>query len=93
MMAKQPVLKIDTRAIAKIAKGAAAQRVATSAAEKVAAEVRSEVAAAGGDPDQVRVDEYTTDRRAAAVVAPADVQATNGVLSRGSNAAGVHITT
>ncbi|URP21242.1 hypothetical protein SEA_GRANDSLAM_15 [Gordonia phage GrandSlam] len=92
-MANEPVLKINPNAIARIAKSAEAQQITKSAADRVAAAVRSEVEAARGDPDQVRVDEYVTDRRVAAVVAPADLQATDGVLSRGSNAAGVHVTT
>ena len=89
----EPTLKFNHAAIARIAKGDAAQKVVTAAAEKVANAVRAQLSETGGDPEAVKVEEYQTDRRVAAVVAPAYAQAADGVISRGANAAGIHVTT
>ncbi|WP_044506228.1 hypothetical protein [Gordonia sp. KTR9] len=89
----EPTLKINNAAIARIAKSAEAQRIAIAAAEKVADAVRAQMSETGGDPDSVKVEEYQTDRRVAAVVVPAYAQAADGVISRGANAAGIHVTT
>lgn len=80
-MASGPVLKIDKKAIAALAKGAAAQSVVT--------EVANSIAAAAGPGAEVR--EYTTDRAVASVAVAADDQAADGVLSRAAAAAGITI--
>lgn len=81
-MAAGFTLRIDRRAIAKIAKSAEAQQVVAAAARKIAD-------AAGDDAE---VDEYMTDRRSAAVKVPAHQQATDGALSRAASSAGITIT-
>lgn len=58
------------------------------AAERVNA-IAHQIAAQAG-PD-AQVDEYTTDRAAAAVRVPADQQAKDGVLTRAAAAVGVEV--
>lgn len=82
-MASGPVFKIDKKAIAELAKGAAAQAVVTGVANKIAA-------ATGVDVD-AEVQEYRTDRAVASVVVSADDQAADGVLSRAASAVGITI--
>ena len=43
------------------------------------------------DGDDVHVDEYTTDRAAAAVVVPAERQAVDGALTRAAAAVGLEV--
>ena len=82
-MAKSPTFKLNKKAIAELAKGAAAQAVVTS--------VANDIAAATGI--EAEVVEYTTDRAVAAVKVRAFDQAADGVLSRAAASAGIHITT
>lgn len=82
-MAKSPTFKLNKKAIAELAKGAAAQAVVTS--------VANDIAAATGI--EAEVVEYTTDRAVAAVKVPAFDQAADGVLSRAAASAGIHIAT
>lgn len=91
-----PVLKINPKAIAAIAKGAAAAAAAQAAADKVASAARDLAAAeglVGADrlDEAVVVDTYTTDRAVAAVGVFAETQATDGLLSRAASAAGLSI--
>lgn len=82
-MAKSPTFKLNKKAIAELAKGAAAQAVVTS--------VANDIAAATGI--EAEVVEYTTDRAVAAVKVRAFDQAAHGVLSRAAASAGIHIAT
>lgn len=82
-MAKSPTFKLNKRAIAELAKDAAAQAVVTS--------VANDIAAATGI--EAEVVEYTTDRAVAAVKVRAFDQAADGVLSRAAASAGIHIAT
>ncbi|OBB20633.1 hypothetical protein [Mycolicibacterium elephantis] len=82
-MAGRAVIKLDNKAIAKLAKGAAAQSVVTGVANRIAA-------AAEGESD---VREYTTDRAVASVSVAADDQAADGVLSRAASSVGITINT
>lgn len=82
-MAKSPTFKLNKKAIAELAKGAAAQAVVTS--------VANDIAAATGI--EAEVVEYTTDRAVAAVKVRAFDQAADGVLSRAAASTGIHIAT
>ena len=58
-------------------------------AEMVNRVARRVAAQIGGD--DVHVDEYTSDRRAAAVVVPAERQAVDGALTRAAAAVGLEV--
>jgi hypothetical protein len=74
-------IRLNTRNIEKLLKSAEFASMTNDAARRVAAN-------AGPDAE---VQEYTTDRRAAAVVVPAEQQARDGVLTRAAAAAGLEV--
>ncbi|WP_280410691.1 hypothetical protein [Nocardia asiatica] len=74
-------IRLNTRNIEKLLKSAEFAAMTNDAARRVAAN-------AGPDAE---VQEYTTDRRAAAVVVPAEQQARDGVLTRAAAAAGLEV--
>jgi hypothetical protein len=67
-----------------------AQVLKEQAAPLINALARQVAERAGEDAE---VDEYTTDRAAAAVTVPADQQAKDGVLTRAAAAAGLEVRT
>ncbi|SHU94422.1 Uncharacterised protein [Mycobacteroides abscessus subsp. abscessus] len=72
--------KLNRKGGAEVLKELAAQQI-NAIAKQIAAQ-------AGPDAE---VDEYTTDRAAAAVRVPADQQAKDGVLTRAAAAAGLEV--
>lgn len=74
-------LRLDRKGIAALLKSAEFRKRTTEAARSVASKVG----------DGAKVDEYTTDRTAAAVSVPAYDQARNGALTRAAAAAGLEV--
>lgn len=75
-----PKFTLDTRGGAEVLKQLAAGQVNA---------VARQIAAAGGEGAEVQ--EYTTDRAAAAVSVPAHKQAVDGVLTRAAAASGLDL--
>ncbi|WP_067573691.1 hypothetical protein [Nocardia acidivorans] len=73
-------IRLDRVGIAAVLKTAFAPMV-NAAAHEIASQIGSEAI----------VDGYTTDRNAAAVLVPAEQQATDGVLTRAAAAAGLPV--
>jgi hypothetical protein len=79
-MARQGV-RLNRRAVGNLLKSDAVARVVNEAAARIAAE-------AG---ENAEVEQYTTDREAAAVLVPAEEQARDGTLTRAAAAAGYEV--
>ncbi|WP_028477919.1 hypothetical protein [Nocardia sp. CNY236] len=80
-MATARGVRLDHRGLGKILKSQAFADVVNDAAIRVAA-------AAG---DNAEVDKYTTDRKAAAVIVPAEDQARDGALTRAAASVGLEV--
>jgi hypothetical protein len=83
-MSFSPV-RLNRKEIGRILKQDYAEQV-NELANKIADEARSLV-----DDDAVSVDEYTTDRAAASVSVPAELQATLGVLTKAAAKVGLEV--
>lgn len=87
---------LDRRGVGALLKGTEAQTMVNSAAYKGADAAQSAMPSDDELPDAVRVDEYTTDRGAAAIVLAhpraGQIEAKHGPLSAAARAIGVPIT-
>lgn len=80
-MATRPTFKRDHAGIGEILKSAEAAAIVNGAAREIAAKIG----------DEAVVAEYTTDRRAAAVSVPAEMQTRDGALTRAAAAVGLEV--
>jgi hypothetical protein len=80
-VASRPTFTRDHAGIGEILKSAEAAAIVNAAARKIADTV---------GPD-AQVDEYTTDRRAASVSVPAEMQTRDGALTRAAAAVGLEV--
>lgn len=80
-MARQTGVRLNNRNIGKFLKSDAVAAIVNAAAERIAAEA---------GPNAV-VEQYTTDREAAAVLVPAEEQARDGTATRAAAAAGYEV--
>lgn len=94
-MAKQWKVELDRGGAGAILKSAEAHNMVNDAAGSVASNARANIPGKYDDAT-VRIDEYTTDRGAAAVVLEhqrgAGIESKYGPLSKGAAAAGVKVT-
>lgn len=86
MASGSDLFRLDRRGVGQILQSQTASAV-NAVAREIADNARGQV----DNPDDVFVSYYSTDRKAAAVTVPAELQAIGGVLTRAASAAGLEV--